>query len=330
MARHSQQLLQKYLQGRCTQEELAQLYHEMQRGELKEFEHLMQQVWDEMQNHPSLADEDSQRIYQQIERQIKPSSRKARVRALVTYTSVAASLVLLMAAAVYWWSQAEYIAVSTAYQETKTVSLPDGTEVTLNASSSIRYPADIDQLDSREVWVKGEAFFSVNSLTGGEDHKKVPFTVHTQVLDIQVLGTQFNVKERNGKAEVVLKEGKIRLSHLQSPEQKQLDMEPGQKVLADSESGLKLSEVDDPELYSSWQHNELYFEDESLGDIALELQNHYGIQVQFSEQALRDLKFTGSVPSRELEVLFISLEKSFNLKVEQDQETYLISKQTSP
>lgn len=328
---HHQSLLRKYLEGNCTREELELLYQHLQHGQLQDHEYLLQQVWEELQQYPTLSREDSNRIYQNIEREAFHSSTgKTHVRPLFKYVSVAASLLFLLAAGVYWWSQPEWIEVQTVFQETKLVTLPEGTEVTLNASSVIRYADDLDQQDIREVWVQGEAFFDVKSLTLTDEHEKVPFIVHTEVLEIQVLGTQFNVKERNGKAEVVLKEGKIRLSHQQNTALDKLDMEPGQKVLADQQIGLQLSNVDEPELYFSWQSNELYFDNESLGDIALELQNHYGIEIQFTDQTIQNLKFTGSVPADELEVLMVSLEKSFNLNIERDEQQYFIDYTTSP
>ena len=328
---HHQSLLRKYLRGNCTREELALLYKQLQHGQLQDHEHLLQQVWDELQQYPALSREDSNRIYQNIEQEaFQDSYDKVGERLLFKYVSVAATILLLLAAGAYWWSQPEWIEVKTAFQETKQVTLPDGTDVTLNASSVIRYAVDLDQQDIREVWIQGEVFFDVKSLNKAESIKKIPFIVNTEVLQIQVLGTQFNVKDRNGKAEVVLKEGKIRLSHQQNTALEKLDMEPGQKVLADSLTGLQLSEVDEPELYFSWQRNALYFDNESLGDIAVELQNHYGIDIQFTDKTIRDLKFTGSVPADQLEVLMVSLEKSFNLNIERDEQQYVIANTTEP
>lgn len=221
------------------------------------------------------------------------------------------------------------VEVSTAYQETKSLTLPDGTQVTLNSNSSVRYSENILNQATRQIWIQGEVYFDVESITQKEESKKVPFIVHTEVVDIRVLGTQFNVKDRHGKTEVVLTEGKIRLTQAQNPA-KELDMEPGQKVLADAQTGLKLINVEDPALYASWKENELYFDDQPLADIAQDIGDEYGIEIIIADSDLGNLQFTGSAPADQLEVLLISIEKSFNLNIKKDENRYIIEKAAQP
>ena len=322
-------LLEKYLQGKSSHEELSQLYEYLQQGKLSQYEDFIDDIWKQLQYDDSrLSEEKSKLIFGRIQKDI--SDRSTPTTPLYKrwpLYGVAASIVFIIAAAILLLDQPTMVEVSTAYQETLSVTLPDGTEVILNANSSLRYPEDILTQDAREIWIQGEAFFEVKSLQNAA--AKIPFVVHTDIVDIRVLGTQFNVKDRHGKAEVVLKEGKIRLFQPQNPDSK-LDMEPGQRVLADAESGLQLSQVEDPKLYASWKNNELYFDNQSLASIAQKIQDEYGIEVTFAHSDLRQLQFTGSAPADQLEVLIISLEKSFNLNIQKDEKRYIIDKGLRP
>jgi len=110
----------------------------------------------------------------------------------------------------------------TAYGEVKVNSLPDGSEVMVNADSRIRYSSGFTDGKDREVWLSGEAFFHVRKTPS-----KSRFIVHTLDFDIIVTGTQFNAISREGKASVLLKEGSV-LLHTADGED--LQMRPGDFV----------------------------------------------------------------------------------------------------
>ena len=249
------QLLKKYFEGKCTDEELYVLYRNLQEGKLSDFDGLMNEIWEKLPDKLAMPEDKSEQVFKRIETEIEQRPAIPLYKKWAVY-GIAASFVLILAAGVFFLNQEDVVEVTTAYQETKSVTLPDGTLINLNANSTLRYSEQLATQASREIWLEGEAFVNVTSRQLTNSAEKVPFIVHTDVVDIRVLGTQFNVKDRHGKAEIVLKEGKIRLSQSQNP-QKQLDMEPGQKVLASSQSGLQISKVEDPALYTSWKDNEL-------------------------------------------------------------------------
>lgn len=93
------------------------------------------------------------------------------------------------------------------------IRLSDGTEVWLNSGSEIRYPAIFDH-SQREIYLKGEAYFEV------EKNEEAPFYVHTDEIDIRVLGTCFNVKSypEDDVTETTLVEGLITISKKGSEE----------------------------------------------------------------------------------------------------------------
>lgn len=123
--------------------------------------------------------------YPQLERMLKAHSRRL---VLVRTFATAAAVVLLCLSVwtAYLYMQPVAMQTVSTLAETRTVSLPDGTSVTLNHYSTLTYPERF-KTDNREVELNGEAYFEVSK------DKKHPFIVQTDAVDVRVLGTHFNV-----------------------------------------------------------------------------------------------------------------------------------------
>lgn len=239
------------------------------------------------------------------------------------YRSLAAVFIglLLLSVSLFFVLQynntTEYI---TQYGETKTVLLPDSSTVTLNANSTIRYNSDWNGDEPREVWLKGEAFFSVVHTTN--DQK---FVVSTSDLDIEVLGTEFNVRNRTKGTEVVLNSGKVKLSLPASLTKGETDMKvkevfmkPGELIeYSESKKSITRKEID-AEKYTAWQReNRFIFEDTPVSEIVRVLEDNYGFEVIMKDSTLARRKFTATYPTDNVEVLLNALSKSFNVKISQ-------------
>lgn len=183
------------------------------------------------------------------------------------------------------------------------ITLPDGTEVWLNAESSIRFPVAFNDSE-RRVEVTGEAFFHVKSMDlpafNGRPAMKVPFVVNVNNrLDIEVLGTQFNVNAyTNEKAiHTTLTEGIVRVRTLETNhEPGQIAMLlPGQQAsLAYSGSGK--AQVRDADLAKvlAWKNGLFNFENVSLADAMLQLERWYDIDVTY-EKNIPNIWFSGKM-----------------------------------
>lgn len=223
-----------------------------------------------------------------------------------------ALLVLGMAAMWYFYLTSPYTYYETAYSEQREILLPDSTLVTLNANSELRVKSDWSETGAREVWLQGEAYFNVVKKPQADDGR---FIVHAGQLDVEVLGTAFNVLSRRGNAEVVLNEGKVELWR---PRQGQrLTMKPGEKASLDADQRLSKVNVN-PELYASWKDNRLFFDNASLREIFLRIQDIHGYEIKVSDPQLLQRQFTGSCPVNDLTILTTALAETFNLTVERD------------
>lgn len=166
--------------------------------------------------------------------------------------------------------------------QTYKLALADGTNVMLNAESELTFPSEFDT-DRREVFLKGEAFFQVTH------NEKAPFIVHTDQLDVQVLGTTFNVSGYNNEnmLKVTLVEGSIRI-HQQGDSVK---IRPNEQYNYNKNTREKRVQTVDTELFTSWVNDEYIFKDTTLDEIFNRINHWYMFDVTYESPSLKEKKF---------------------------------------
>ncbi|WP_341843544.1 FecR family protein [Chitinophaga caseinilytica] len=211
--------------------------------------------------------------------------------------------------------------VSTAFGEVKTISLPDGSEIRLNVNSTVKYAVSWEGDSAREVWLGGEAFFEVKHESGNRK-----FIVHTNDVDIQVVGTAFNVNTRRVQTQVVLQNGKVNLK-LNRKDTSLIAMRPGDMVTWSAERKELSNNRVDPGHYAAWQQQRLIFQDATLADVLLALEENTGIKVQLEDSAMLKETFTGTIPTDHIDVFFKTLSRSFDITItENGKNRYVIRK----
>lgn len=153
------------------------------------------------------------------------------------------------------------------------IELSDGTIVHLNSGTSLRYPVQFIKNKNRQVFLLGEAFFEVKK---DQAH---PFNVNTQDINVEVLGTKFNVDtySENTTANVVLVEGKVSLYKDNSAKENPVYLKPGMKgstIMGQSE--IKTEEVN-TDYYTAWLKGSLVFKNASFDEIIKKLERHYNV-----------------------------------------------------
>ena len=202
-------------------------------------------------------------------------------------------------------------------QQTELV-LADGTHVWLNSASSLTYPSRFS-LFKRKVVLKGEAYFKV--IHNGWR----PFHVQSFRNDIQVLGTEFNVRAYSeSHYEVALMKGSVKLTDAKD---RQITMHPGEVVSFNSDrDAMKKEPMQDPEYYG-WTKGIISFHHKSLNDIFRLLSRIYRVHISCNRVLLLNEHYTGKIPINEglehaLNVLKMS--SRFNYTYTQNQDTILI------
>ena len=222
------------------------------------------------------------------------------------------------------------------------IVLPDGSQVWLNAGSNLDYNNSVFNKDLREVTLNGEAYFDVTK------NADKPFIIHTKKMDVKVIGTAFNVRSYSYEktAEASLIRGSIEVTLKDRKDQK-IILKPNEKISiannaieAPVEKPEKTSVIKNdvrsipqfvvnelkpspkydiiPEI--AWTQNKLFFEDESLEDIALRLERWFNKKVTIANESLKNIRYTGNFENETMEEVlsYLKLSKTFNFRLGND------------
>jgi transmembrane sensor len=214
--------------------------------------------------------------------------------------------------------------VETQFQQRKQVTLPDGSLVTLNADSKLRIADNWGDGATREVWLEGEAFFEV---TKKPNTGAAKFIVHTNQLDVEVLGTAFNVKARRGSTEVVLQSGKV---NLKKRDKEIIEMKPNDRVqILDNQlvnSVPIIPQKVETEKFTAWTNGKIIFDNTPLSDIANAIEDHFGYKVKIVNKELLDTRYTGELLTDMPDVFFKILATTLEIDVQLEGKNMVIKK----
>ncbi len=255
--------------------------------------------------------------WKEVERHILPHTAKSWFQRNTYAIAASLTLLLLSTLSIWFFYRQPAVTYQTAYGEIQKLRLPDGSSVTLNANSTLRYPPASMHSTRRIVHLQGEAYFEIV-----RKKEPVSFIVVTDNGEVEVLGTQFNVNSRHEKTKVVLNEGKVKFN---VTEDQNTLLEPGDMVEYSKENNeLKRQKVN-PEMHSSWRNHKLTFDDTSLPELARILEDSYGLQVVISRQALLDKKITGEISAKNVDVILKAISKLLHVKVTRSGKTVYFS-----
>jgi transmembrane sensor len=274
-----QDLIRKYLDQQATDEE---------KEKLRQWFHSVDDTLVEWPaSSPGEEEEISTRMLARL-RQL-PGLSAPRIRRV--WTAAAAVMILLagMALVVYQAGRQRtnaYTSVVNPPGSVARLTLPDGSQVWLNANSSLRYPSAFGE--DRSIEMEGEAFFDVRPGIH-------PFVVHSGKLETRVLGTSFNVKAYvNGPGiQVAVRSGKV-LVHDAGAGRDIGVVLPGQEALYDLVSTRAVVRNTPPADQPEWKNGELSFRFQTLDQICRQLENWYGYTFRFSDPSLRSYEYNAS------------------------------------
>ena len=271
----------------CTSEDLTLLLDSLKSDDhLQEFDEVYNRVRNNaITNKPRLTKRQKEAYRREAYQLIAKYERKrgmvssptiARFRK-IWYAAAAAILLGLLIPATYLYMKpkteqttVQYVEMDTQRGEIKTIFLPDQTEVTLNAGSRIKYPANFTGCE-RSVELYGEAIFNV---TSDPAH---PFTVKTENMNIKVVGTVFDVKEYADDltASVSVASGKVEVNLLETGRAASIMLEQNRQVKMDKATGNIETMSIDADTYLSWTIGALYFERTPIREVVNVLNRHF-------------------------------------------------------
>lgn len=258
------------------------------------------------------------RIQAWEERQGGPAVPALTGRRRFLWRSLAAASVALLMAVAYWvltdTGKSRFYAEAGSVRR---IELPDGSVVDLNGSSSMK--TYFGNGKDREVWLDGEAYFKVARMKSGRK-----FIVHTGDLDVEVLGTEFNIRGGTERTEVVLESGKVQLSVAEAPAGKVI-MQPGELAEFSLASRIITKRDVNTRIYTSWKEGKVIFENAGVEEIAEALRGRYDLQVEVEQGAVLG-EFNGIFPSDDPEIVLTALEKTYAGRIVRRENNIVIKK----
>ena len=212
------------------------------------------------------------------------------------YASVACLLILVSFGSYFIavkdsYSSKEFI-VSVDKGQKANLTLPDGTQVWLNSDSKIKYDNSCNNKERRIV-LEGEAYFEVVK------DKSRRFIVTADNVDVEALGTSFNVKSYLSEREVTvtLVEGKLRVSD----EMFETILNPNERVVYHKGTGtFDRKNTYDVSNIAAWRNNELAFYGETLEEIGAVLSRMYNVDIVFTSELEKHYSFSGMIRNNSL------------------------------
>jgi transmembrane sensor len=268
-----------------------------------------------------------QTIWQGIESELHLAKPVARVKSLSWLRVAAIFLVVAGAALLLYDRYPAAEKVQTQYAEIKQLELPDHSKVTLNANSEIRYSGEWDTTRPREVWLNGEAFFDVSHLHKGNAPVRPGdrFIVHANGVDVEVLGTSFNINNRHGAAQVILSSGSIELKFADK-KMANILMKPGEIVNYTEGSEKIEKRVADLAKAGAWKEHRWEFENAPLKDVLQLLKDNYGLETFVEDTALWHKTISGTISSDNKDIVIRGLSVLLDTKIEQKDKSLLLKK----
>jgi len=326
-------ITEKYIKGNCTPEELeeamilfADPWHNPElRPTLFEFWTNEEKIGTgeiPAEDLSILLDKLHHRI--NLEQDQKPKSRMMKL--IFTVTKIAAILIigLLLGLSVQYFkkTEPEYFTSIAPKGSVSQMVLPDSSIVYLNAGSQLKYTVE-SLKGKREVFLDGEAWFDVTK------NEKKTFVVHTPFYDVNVLGTQFNVKAYKNDAEIAttLEQGSVQITSSDNLKLAQTAiLQPGEQLVYNTQKKtIKVREVE-PRMFTAWKDNKLIFINMNLKELFVVLERKYGVDIQVTNNLILNYHYDGTIKNETILEVLDLLKETLPVKYKIEGQTILITK----
>ncbi|MBL0745602.1 FecR family protein [Chryseolinea lacunae] len=289
------EVFRKFLEGTCTADEKRMAEQYLENPEFaSQIDALMQELWEDT-TAPPMDRRAAEKRYEGVRGKVRPA------HSFVLY-KIAASVVLLVMSsyfAVRYWDvirdrvdPVRYVSVQTKAGEQRLLKLPDGSQVWLNASSSLRYPEAFRGV-MREVNLTGEAFFEVRR----DEHK--PFVVQTREFYTRVLGTSFNIEAYDDDAtiDVTVATGKVAVGIFDTARQEQNQLAlltPNHHVRYDLVQHTWVKDSVAAATRMAWHEGRLVFKSCPLPEMIKRLERWYAVKINLAHVPTASCKVTAA------------------------------------
>ena len=294
-------LYSQFLRGKTNRKDFEGFKESLNHLSDQELAERMEAFWNENTVYPPMEVCRKREIHRRLRLQIHPP--KISVIAVLSVTAWNFSLLHELQNA-----NSSFLAEVPAGDKVQ-LTLPDKSSVKLNSESSLSY-AYVN--GKRVARLKGEGYFQVSK------DRKHPFVVQVGNLNIEVLGTCFNVYsyEENDFVETSLIEGSVRLYDSKSPSESFI-LKPSQKAIYSKNNGKISFHNTDNVKETAWTQNHLVFESEKLGSVFQKIERWYGVHIDLLCPEIANDQISGSFKDEQLPYVMEALkfQYGFNYKI---------------
>lgn len=277
MAQISDELIIRFINNTCTDEELVEVKNwldESDENVIRLFEaEQMAMLASSMRNDDAAKKRVSDKIRERIDNEEKRIQHRVRLSVFRWVSGIAAMIAIVFGLGFYFFSRPEVRMIHIAATDKSiTVTLPDSSVVWLNRNSGLTYPEHFAD-NNREVKLSGEGFFKVTR------DKNRPFHVEGKYLDVEVLGTQFNfISNDSIENSVSLIEGSVEVS-VNGTDQ-EIVLKPGQKATYSTSTGLLSVQTANTAIDAAWHDRTIPFSNANLSEIIAILNQLYDVEIE--------------------------------------------------
>ncbi len=291
------------------------LNNEMSDKELQDFmltpEYVTYNKIKEYSGQLAAPEADIDALYQNIIHN-KHKAKQPKVRKLNPWLPRIAAMLILALGATFFFYASHTTTQLTAAGQRGSFLLPDYSEVVLNAGSAAEYKA-FNWAGNRKLELNGEAYFKAT--------KGKTFDVVTPLGTVTVIGTQFNVKARNGRLDVTCFEGKVKVKSGDNT----VLLTPGKSIAFLNGKNIDLDVAKSAGIQPGWITNEASFNTESLENIISELERQYNTTIKLNVTTLPTKHYTGMIPTNNLATALDIIEAVYHLKSAKAGNTIILS-----
>lgn len=312
------ELLFNYISGNCTSGEIQQIQEWVTGSEDRKQELArIKNVWilsglgNEV--NPGTKEKEIERIWTIIRQLNQKDRKKIFYRNFIKYAAAIVFLIVFSGTLGYFisdltqQSKTEFTEIIVPKGDRSQVVLPDGSKVQLNSDSHLKVVSFNSGI--RKVLLEGEGFFEVTH------DKSRPFVVETNSLQVEVLGTTFNVSSYPEDALVTtyLVSGKVKIHDRNS----QIILNPDEAYSYNkiSRESIKMKMTD--ERYANWTKGVLTIDGETIGELAKKLERRYNVQIIFGDKEVKQHIYTGSIRDEDLSTVLEAIEFASSIECQQ-------------
>lgn len=245
-------------------------------------------------------------------------TRHVRLSWLWKAAAVVAVAVLSSVATFMWMPapEVQMLSLSVPQGQRLDLTLADGTHVTLNSGTTLRYPTVFGSRE-RRVEIDGEGYFEVAR------NEQAPFTVGTYRGEVTALGTTFDIDacEQECSFCAALIQGSVRVAVGDS----EIVLAPGSKASLTAEGALAVSAITDYDEYR-WREGIISFSNQSIKNIMHKFEKHFGVAIELSDDSKFDQAYSGKFYiSDGVDYALRVLRQDIEFEADRDQDEHVIT-----